>query len=68
MANNYSWTQPVCSECWNGLKLKTGRPTLDHSTAYSCCFCKQELDGDDRYMIRINPGAVPYPTLVKGDD
>lgn len=61
----YSWTQPVCADCWGGLQLKTGRRTDDHSTAYTCCFCWQGLDGDDRYMIRVNPGSVPYPTIQK---
>jgi hypothetical protein len=61
----FSWTQPCCSECWVGLKLKTGRPTDDHGTPFFCCYCRQGLDGDMRYLIRVNPGAVPYPTLRK---
>ena len=60
---SFSWTQPCCEECWDGLKLKTGR--LTPSIHGTCCFCKNELDTDKRYTIRVNPGSVPYPTVEK---
>ena len=61
----YSWTQPCCPECWNGLKLKTGRAHSDTGTAF-CCFCRREIGrAETKYMLRINPGSVPYPTVEK---
>lgn len=41
---NFSWSQPCCDECWDGLKLKTGR--LTPNIEGICCFCKNELDTD----------------------
>jgi hypothetical protein len=65
----FSWTQPVCMECWNGLKLKTGRlnQQLKLKTHF-CCFCRKEISqGVDTYGLRINPGTVPYPTVRKDE-
>lgn len=67
----YSWTQPCCAECWIGLKLKTGRVKLDDANTYFCCFCRQEINTSKSnmlYMLRLNPGTVPYPTLRKDGD
>lgn len=66
---NYSWAQPTCTPCWNGLKLKTGRPTANSDGAVQCCHCNQQIpEGDAVYLLRINPGSVPYPSLTKDDD
>ena len=62
---SFSWSQPCCDECWDGLKLKTGR--LTPSISGICCFCKNELDTDRRYTIRVNPGSVPYPSKEKDE-
>jgi hypothetical protein len=61
-----SWQQPVCDECWGGLKLKTGREAPFLFPA-SCCFCNISVAEGKAYMIRVNPGSVPYPTLLKTD-
>lgn len=66
----FSWTQPCCPECWIGLVLKTGRPT-NEGGVFFCCFCRTEASvdlGNTVYMLRVNPGTVPYPTLRKDDD
>ncbi len=66
----YSWTQPCCLICWQGLKLKIGKVneqlTDDH---VACCYCRVDIArGVTTYAIRINPGSVPYPTLkAEGD-
>lgn len=62
----FSWTQPCCEECWDGIKLKTGRLTPEAEG--TCCYCKNELDTDKRYHVRVNPGTVPYPTIRKDED
>lgn len=63
----FSWTQPVCPECWVGLKLKTGREAPFLVPSF-CCFCRSDISEGKAYAIRINPGTVPYPTLRKDPD
>lgn len=64
----FSWTQPVCVQCWVEIKLKTGR-AADPGTVAFCCFCKTEIPAKDgRYNIRLNPGTVPYPTVRKDQE
>lgn len=62
----FSWTQPCCNDCWEGIKLKTGRQIDDINEALSCCYCKAEMVGG--YKVRVNPGTVPYPTIRKDED
>lgn len=62
----FAWTQPCCSECWTGLKLKIGRP--QGSDAQHCCFCRVFIGAGEIYHLRVNPGTVPYPTLRKEED
>lgn len=67
----FSWTQPCCAECWVGLKLKTGMKVVVAGThdpftfPAFCCFCRVEVPRETAYSIRVNPGAVPYPTVRK---
>ena len=64
----FAWTQPCCVECWTGLKLKTGRAdtSVNRSGTHFCCFDRREiLPSQGLYMLRINPGTVPYPTVRK---
>ncbi|AZS06638.1 hypothetical protein SEA_JACOREN57_62 [Mycobacterium phage JacoRen57] len=62
----FSWAQPCCTECWNGLKLKTGRPGPPSDGTVFCCYCRAQIpEGGGVYTIRLNPGTVPYPTVRK---
>lgn len=63
----FSWTQPCCAECWQGLVLKTGKPTKS-SDARFCCYCRSDIEGGKGYDLRVNPGNTPYPTLRKDED
>lgn len=68
--SKFAWGQPVCLECWEGLKVKIGRAdnelTAEHQT---CCYCKSEIKkGVTTHIQRINPNAVPYPSILKGED
>lgn len=66
----FAWKQPVCTQCWVEIKLKTGRldNELKHATHF-CCFCRKDIpQGVDTYAIRLNPGTVPYPTLRKDEE
>lgn len=65
----YSWTQPCCPDCWNSLKLKTGRADPSITSVAFCCFCKRQIGrAETIYMLRINPGTVPYPTIKKEEE
>jgi len=65
----FSWTQPCCIECWNAIKLKTGR-IHDKPGHYFCTYCRVQVDVPTShvYMVRVNPGTVPYPTIKKEED
>ena len=63
----FAWRQPCCPECWVGLKLKTGRKDDSLANVF-CCFCKQDINAGSAYLLRLNPGTVPYPTLRKDDE
>ncbi|UOW93140.1 hypothetical protein SEA_NOSHOW_73 [Mycobacterium phage NoShow] len=66
----FAWKQPVCTKCWVDIKLKTGN--IDKAAKmqhHFCCFCRADImQGVDTYMIRLNPGTVPYPTVRKEED
>lgn len=68
---SYAWVQPCCPRCWKGLVLKTGMKVIPagihdpFSFPALCCYCRAEMYREDAYSIRVNPGAVPYPTLKK---
>ncbi len=69
MANKrprFSWGQPVCVKCWTNLIVRIGRRTADSDGAVICCYCSTQVkEGDPVFLQRVNPGAVPYPSLVK---
>lgn len=66
-----SWGQPVCAECWAGMTVKIGRPAdkeLRGVKNAHCCYCKKETSAGKAFIQRVNPNAVPYPTLAKDDE
>jgi hypothetical protein len=65
--SNWSWTQPCCAECWVALRVKIGLPAPLTLHAF-CCYCRAEITDGKGYNIRINPGAVPYPTVKKDEE
>ena len=62
----FSWTQPVCPDCWEGLKIKTGRAT-PLALEDTCAYCNTDIIGGTGFHIRVNPGSVPYPTITKDE-
>ncbi len=64
----FSWTQPACDECFEAVKLKTGRRhKVDHPQV--CCYCKAACPSTAEVAhVRVNPGTVPYPTIRKDED
>lgn len=63
----FAWMQPVCTECWNGLKLKIGRLVPGHAKAF-CCYCRADIPKGKVNIQRVNPGSTPYPTLRKQEE
>ena len=64
----FAWMQPVCSTCWFLLIVKIGRRTADSDGAVQCCYCKHQIkEKEPVFLQRVNPGAVPYPSIVKED-
>jgi hypothetical protein len=66
MASKFSWGQPVCPDCWNGMKVKIGRPDKTINSVAFCCHCKRQIGRVETiYIQRVNPNSVPYPTVKK---
>ena len=63
----FAWGQPVCPECWVGMKVKIGRP-MKNEKKQACCHCRSDIAIDKAYLQRINPNAVPYPTIRKEEE
>lgn len=61
----WAWAQPVCESCWSRLYLKTGRADPDNMTDTTCCFCSTGVGPGQSFLIRLNPGTVPYPSILK---
>ncbi|AGI12331.1 hypothetical protein FF47_59 [Mycobacterium phage FF47] len=60
----FSWKQPVCNHCWDGLKLKVGHPHVTPNAR--CCYCGRQIpSGEAQYIVQVNPGTVPYPSLER---
>lgn len=64
----FSWAQPVCSQCWVGMKVKIGRLAPSLKGAQFCCYCRDQIQAGEVYLQRINPNATPYPTLRKEEE
>lgn len=62
----FSWGQPVCAECWTSIKVKIGTKVNNRKQQF-CCYCRAGISAGEAYLQRVNPGAVPYPTLRKED-
>lgn len=63
----WSWTQPCCSECWVGMTVKIGKHAAALANAF-CCYCRADITGGSGYLVRVNPGSVPYPTMKREEE
>jgi len=59
----YSFTQPVCDECWDLRYPDRPSPRLGQGPQERCCDCTT-LTSSGIY-IRVDPSTVPHPTLTK---
>lgn len=62
--SNFAWGQPVCPECWENMSVKIGRP-MKNAEEQSCCYCRATIGVGEAHVQRVNPNAVPYPTIEK---
>ena len=60
----FAWKQPCCNHCWDGLTLKVGHTSEVENAR--CCFCGRHIPAkEEKYIIQVNPGTVPYPSLER---
>lgn len=59
----YSWTQPLCSGCWDGLQPGRTPAVLTEPEPETCCVCGQRTNSG--IYMRIDPNACAHPTLTK---
>lgn len=61
----YSWTQPVCDECW--WSMRSHRPYRfkpdgsDEGPLEVCCFCGNGTTSG--IYMRVDPRHVDYPSF-----
>lgn len=64
----YSWMQPVCESCAGNITVKIGRVEVGREEE-QCCYCNNTTEkGEPVFIQRVNPGAVPYPSILKDED
>lgn len=60
----FSWTQPICANCWN--EHNPDRPVgelLPNGMEEKCCHCG--ITTFSGIYIRIDPTTVGHPSLTK---
>lgn len=55
----YSWTQPVCGECWRERNPQRLPHRVRGGDLYLCCYCGGPTTRG--IFVRVNPLTVPYP-------
>ena len=60
---HYSFTQPVCDDCWDREYPDRPSPRVGQGERETCCKCGNRTFSG--IYIRINPTTVPYPTRTK---
>lgn len=61
----WRWTQPSCQQCYSNRYPGMSPSKFTEPEAETCCFCGQETH--DGIYVRLDPYAVPHPTLLKDD-
>jgi len=61
----YSWTQPVCDDCWDIDHPATPSPRRGQGELEHCCKCAEPTRSG--IYIRVDPASVKWPTMTKGD-
>jgi hypothetical protein len=62
MTTRYSWTQPICDDCWDEDHPDKPSPRRGAGHAENCCKC--EITTQSGIYIRVDPETVPHPTPV----
>lgn len=62
-SKRYSWTQPVCDDCWNAEYPDRSPVRLRAGLVETCCKCGLPTRGG--IYIRVDPQTIPFPTNEK---
>lgn len=60
---DFSWTQPICDDCWDRDHADRPSPRLGGGFAEQCCKCGAGTNSG--IYIRVDPSTVGYPTNLK---
>lgn len=63
IAPRYSWTQPLCFDCWENTYPSREPVKLREPELELCVECRSSTE--DGIYIRIDPALAKYPTRMK---
>jgi hypothetical protein len=62
--SDYSWTQPVCDDCWDAEHPAKRSPRHRMGDREVCCRCGEATVSG--IYIRVDPATVEHPTNLRG--
>lgn len=60
----YSWTQPICDDCWDEQRPDRPSPRTGAGEPEICSWCG--LETHSGIYLREDPDKVPYPAVLDG--
>ena len=60
---SYSWTQPICGDCWSSQNPNRVPVMVENAEREQCAFCG--LGTGLGIYTRVDPKTVTYPTITK---
>lgn len=62
-SQSYSWTQPICDDCWDRDHPFTKSPRAGQVEREQCVHCEEPTRSG--LYIRVDPATASYPSLVR---
>lgn len=60
----YSWTQPICHDCWDERHPEALSGRGDPGETETCVHCGRSTASG--IYVRVDPATADHPTLLKG--
>lgn len=60
---DFSWTQPLCDDCWDVDHPDHAAPRTKLGRAEQCCKCGAGTNNG--IYVRVDPSTVEYPSNLK---